>query len=201
MNADKDYLWLPMREFLADLAARTATPGGGTVAALVGAIAAAQARMVIEYSRGKGASAQQEARLAELLEEFKRATDMFTQLMREDMAAYERFAASRKSGQPGEKERALAMAVTVPMEIVVLGGAVLARLDELKTLVNPSLLGDLRVAALLSHGSARAASVTIGVNLEGLPDRNEAERLANRLDILLGRAGRHRSAVVHYHPL
>jgi len=198
MSADKDYLVLPIREFLADLAAKRPTPGGGSVAAMAAATAVAQARMVVAYSLSKGASDREEARLLELTEELRRAGEMFGQLIREDMAAYERFAAAGKQDDPQERERAVATAATVPMEIVVLSGAVLARLDEVKTFVNQRLVSDLQVAAILAYSAAEAAGVSVRINLDGLSDREEAERLDRRLDMLLGRADRNRNGVVHY---
>jgi len=198
MSADKDYLVLPIREFLADLAAKRPTPGGGSVAAMAAATAVAQARMVVAYSLSKGASDREEARLLELTEELRRAGEMFGQLIREDMAAYERFAAAGKQDDPQERERAVATAATVPMEIVVLSGAVLARLDEVKTFVNQRLVSDLQVAAILAYSAAEAAGVSVRINLDGLSDREEAERLDRRLDMLLGRADQNRNGVVHY---
>jgi formiminotetrahydrofolate cyclodeaminase len=199
MSADKDYLSLPLGELLADLAARTPTPGGGSAAAVVGGLAAAQARMVVEYTLGKPEYAEHEARLRELLDEFRRAQEMFAQLMREDMAAYERLVASRKANAE-ERARATATAVAVPMEVVVLAGAVAARLDEIKAFVNRYLLSDLRVAAILAYAAARAAGMNVRINLQDLNDPKEAERLDSQLDLLVGRAGRHQDAAVNYQP-
>jgi formiminotetrahydrofolate cyclodeaminase len=200
MSADKDYMSQPLGVFLTDLAARGPTPGGGSVGALVGALAAAQARMVIEYTLGRKQSAEHEPRLRQLLDELTRAGEMLTQLMAEDMAAYERMAASRKSDDEEERERGLATAVAVPMEMVVLAGAVVARLDEIKTFVNPNLFSDLQVAAILAYSSARSACTSVRINLNAMTDRKEASRLENQLDMLVGRAARHRNAVVHHQP-
>ncbi len=57
MSASKDYLRLPLHDFLADVAARTPTPGGGSVAAAVGALGAALARMALAYTEGRPAGA------------------------------------------------------------------------------------------------------------------------------------------------
>jgi glutamate formiminotransferase/formiminotetrahydrofolate cyclodeaminase len=198
MSADKDYFALPLREFVDDLAAAQPTPGGGSLAAVVGALAAAQARMVIEFTVGRPKYAAHESRLRELLEELKRAAEMFRQLMSEDMAGYERFAAARKGNDPEERQHATATIVAVPMEIVVLAGAVTARLDEIKGGVNPALFSDLKVAAILAHAAVRSAAANARTNLPDLADRKEAERLQNQLDMLIGRSGRHRDSVLHY---
>ena len=124
MSADKDYLSLPLRTFLADLAAKTPTPGGGSVAALTGALAAAQARMCVEYTVGKPKFAAHETKLREALAEFKRAEEAFGRLMAEDMAAYERLSAANKADDPTEQQQAVATAAAVPMEIAALAGAV-----------------------------------------------------------------------------
>ncbi|MHC4443767.1 MAG: cyclodeaminase/cyclohydrolase family protein [Planctomycetota bacterium] len=201
MSADKQYLSLPMKEFLDDLSAKSPTPGGGSVAAVAGTLAAAQARMVVEYTIGKKRYAEHQKRLTEVIEEFKRAGDMFGQLMSEDMAAYERLAAAYKAGDNNELEKAVATATAVPMEIVFLACAVVARTDEIKAFVNQNLLCDLRVAAIMAYASARSASTAVRVNMENMTDRKEAARLENQLDMVLGRTARHRNAVVHYRML
>lgn len=200
MSADKDYLSLPLQTFLADLAAKQPTPGGGSVAAMVGAVAACQARMVLEYTVGKDKFAEHEARLRELLAELERAEAMFSQLMTEDMAAYERWASARKTDDTDERQHAIATATAVPMEIVVLAAAVAARLDEIKAAVNPYLLSDLQVAATLLDASAQSAAANARVNIAELADKKEAERLRDQLDMLVGRTSRHRNAVAHYQP-
>lgn len=200
MTATKDYLSLPLQTFLSDLASRTPTPGGGSVSAVTGALAAAQARMVVEYTIGKEAFAEFEAELREKLDEFRRAEEVFEQLISEDMAAYERLATTRKSDQPEEYDRAVATAAAVPMEIVVLAGAVAARIDEIKACVNRMLFSDLQVAAILAFAAASAAGVSVRVNLGSLSDRNEAARLEDQLDLIISRANKHRAAVVHYPP-
>jgi len=200
MSADKDYLSLPLRTFLADLAARTATPGGGSVAAMAGLLAAAQARMVVEYTVGKPRFAAYENKLQDALRELQRAEEAFGRLMGEDMAAYERLSASRKVDDRAEKERAVATAAAVPMEIAALADVMLALLDDLKTCVNPHLLSDLKVAAIMALSAARCAALNVEVNLPGLADRDSADRVAAQLRQILDHAHTHRNAVVHHNP-
>jgi len=200
MGTGDDYRLLPFGRFLDDIAAREPSPGGGSVAAAAGALAAALARMVVEYTTGKKRVADHEERLRQLLDEFRRAGDMLGELMGEDMAAYERYAAARKSPDAQEQSRALATAVAVPMEMVVVAAAVAARLDEIKGYVNSYLYSDLQVAAILADAAAASAAITARGNLPHLPDPNEARELGEKLDSLLARTREHRDAVVAHVP-
>lgn len=197
MNTDKDYLSLPLKVFLADLAARTPTPGGGSVAALAGALAAAQARMCVEYTLGKPKFAAHEDVLRRALAELSRAEAAFGRLMAEDMAAYEHLSSVRKAGDPAETQQAVAVAAAVPMEIAALAGAVLALLDDLKERINPHLLSDLKVAAVVALATAQSAALNVEVNLRELSDGTEVERGDKEMTRLLEHASSHRNSVLN----
>lgn len=199
MSTEKDYLSLPMREFLTDAGAKSPTPGGGSVAAVVGALAASLARMAVAYTAGKPRFADHEDRLQELLDEFQRACETFGKLMKDDMAAYEQFTAARTQGDD-EKQQAVLKAIAVPMETIVQAVALAARLDEMKSFTNPYLLSDLQAAAVLAAAAGRAASTSLQSNLASLADRHEAERLGDQLDQLLARLDKHHNTVMDYFP-
>ena len=151
MSAHKDYLALPLREFLTDLGEKSPTPGGGSVAALTGALSASLARMAVAYTLGRKDASQHQSRLEELSGELHDTMKSFCQLVQEDMAAYETFAATRRTGKPAEQQQAILRAIAVPMEIIVLAGAVAAWADEIKSFVNRYLLSDLQAAVELEH--------------------------------------------------
>jgi formiminotetrahydrofolate cyclodeaminase len=200
MSAQKDYLSLPLNEFLQDASARTPAPGGGSVSALSGASGATMACMVVNYTVGKRHFAAHEEKLQEALSEFERARDMFTQLMAEDMAAYERFSEARGSSNEIEVQRAVATAAAVPLEIATLAAVLIAYLDEIKEIVNPNLYSDLRVAAILADACAQAAAVNVRVNTEQLDNRTEADRLEKQLAEQLANTTRHRDSIINYQP-
>src|SRR5947208_984462 len=85
-----------IEDFLAAAAAKQPAPGGGSVAALAGALAAAMGEMVLNYSVGKKNLAQFEPELREALSELTRARQLLLQLMVEDQVAYESLTAARK---------------------------------------------------------------------------------------------------------
>src|SRR5271163_3043342 len=108
--------------FVEQLAAPTATPGGGSAAAAGGAMAAGLATMVASMSRGKKAYLQYErelseaiARLSQLREELKAAIDADAESFNAVMKAYRR----AKESADGDKgiEAALKQATSVPLGV------------------------------------------------------------------------------------
>src|SRR5579864_2856405 len=112
--------------FVEQLAAPTATPGGGSASAAAGAMAAGLAHMVAAMSRGKKAYLQYEsqlsaaiARLTPLREELKAAVDADAESYNSVMKAYKvaKTAADEKSGD-AMVEQALKGATAVPLGVV-----------------------------------------------------------------------------------
>src|SRR4051812_34464454 len=82
--------------FLSATAARQPTPGGGSVTALTGALAAALGEMVINYSLGKKDLEAYASELRPAQAEFVKARELLLALMIEDQTAYETLSSSRK---------------------------------------------------------------------------------------------------------
>lgn len=195
-NQDCDLLGLSVREFLNRAASRTPTPGGGSVAALVGALAATMAQMTARYTAGNPKYAQHEAAIGEWIAELGRAQAAFCELLAEDVAAYERFAAAGKSGD--DRAKALATATAVPLEIAAMAGALAESLDRMKERCNRNLLSDLAVGAVLCEAAASSAASNVRVNLAQFADREEADRIACDLESVLVRTRQHRDRVVGF---
>src|SRR5271170_1831694 len=108
--------------FVEQLAAPTATPGGGSAAAAAGAMAAGLATMVALMSRGKKAYLQYEAelsaaiaQLSQLREELKAAIDADAESYNEVMKAYKQ--AKESTNADGIIEAALKEATSVPLSV------------------------------------------------------------------------------------
>src|SRR5579859_4403419 len=116
--------------FIEQLAAPTATPGGGSAAAASGAMAAGLAAMVASMSRGKKAYAQYErelseaiSRLSQLREELKASIDADAESYNSVMAAYKK--ARESSSAHGLVDSALKQATRVPLNVAEKSGEVL----------------------------------------------------------------------------
>lgn len=169
-------------DFLVALAAKQPTPGGGSVAAMAGALAAAMGEMVLNYSVGKKDLAAHEPQLREALAEFTRARDMLCQLMLEDQLAFEKLTAARKAcNNAGDSDPTFAAAllacIRIPQSIGAVASALLLLSERITPIVNKYLLSDLAVCAEMSMATVRCAAYNVRVNLADVSDSKERERL------------------------
>jgi formiminotetrahydrofolate cyclodeaminase len=168
-------------EFLDAAAAKRPAPGGGSVTALVGALAASMGEMVVNYSVGKKDLAAHEPRLREGLAELNRARLMMLELMVEDQAAFAALSAARKAAMnQGDRDPTFAAAllacIRVPQTIAATAAAVLDLCGQLTPIVNRFLLSDLAVCAELSMATVRCAAHNVTINLPDVSDEHERGR-------------------------
>src|SRR2546429_3061408 len=119
-----------LQDFLSELAAKKPTPGGGSVAALAGALAAAMGEMVVNYSIGKKDLAAHEPALREALAEVTRARALLVELLIEDQLAFEKLTQARKAcNNLGDKDPTFAAAllacIRIPQTVAATGAAIL----------------------------------------------------------------------------
>src|SRR5688500_17934620 len=125
-----------LKQFLDAAAARQPTPGGGSITALVGALAAATGEMVVNYSIGKKGLEGHRDELSTSLDELHRARQLLLALMVEDQSAYEALTAVKKlpRGSPQRDAQlpvALLASVRTPHAVAATATGVLALCDRL----------------------------------------------------------------------
>jgi glutamate formiminotransferase/formiminotetrahydrofolate cyclodeaminase len=169
-----------IKAFLDAAAAKQPAPGGGSVAALAGALAASMGEMVVNYSVGKKTLAAYEADLQEALKEFHRARQLMLALMAEDQAGYVALTEMRKklkdgACKPEHFDAALLASIRVPQAIGATAVAVIELADRMAQKVNHYLLSDLAVCAELAMATARCATYNVRVNLSDVKDAGERD--------------------------
>ena len=87
-----------VREFLEKVAEKTPTPGGGSIAALAGAIACSLAEMVCNLTIGKKKYAGVEGKMKELANKMKQRRQEFLKLVEEDAKAFDEVMKAYKEG-------------------------------------------------------------------------------------------------------
>src|SRR6202795_4379059 len=167
------------RPFLDAVAAPTATPGGGSVSAFAGALAASLGQMVAGLSRKKKSQAGFADQLSSALDEMRRIADELAEAIDRDAASYDAVMAAFKlsqgdSQEKGQREEAIQKATKgaseVPLQAAARSVALFERLGQLDAIVAASMRSDLQVARLMAEAGARGALANVEINLDGLTD-------------------------------
>lgn len=159
--------------FIEQLAAPTATPGGGSAAAASGAMAAGLAGMVAAMSRGKKAYIKHEsqlneaiARLTMLREELKSAIDADAESYNVVMKAYK---AAKESSDGGRMiTQALEQATSVPLGVAERAVEVAQIATSLIAITNPNMRSDLTTAVALAKAALTGALANVEINLDSI---------------------------------
>jgi len=192
---------LSVRDFIAELGAGTPTPGGGSVAALCGALGSALAAMVAGLTLGKeryrdGWATMEEVRGA--ADELRR---LFLELVQEDTDAYQRVLASLRLPKGTDEEKAsrqtalqdaLKRAASVPLE-TLRASEQLAHLAKASVEKGtPSALTDADAARHLARAAAGIAAANVKVNVADIVDdrfvnecMSEVEERVRRVEALV----------------
>jgi len=175
--------------FVEQLAAPTATPGGGSAAAASGAMAAGLASMVASMSRGKKAYVQYErelseaiGRLSQLREELKAAIDADANSYNAVMNAHKAAKSSAKGD--GLIDAALKQATSVPLSVAERAKEVAEIADKLKPLTNPNMTSDLTTASALARAAIEGALANVDINLESLKDQGFVSEMRRKAGAL-----------------
>jgi len=167
------------RPFLEAVASPTATPGGGSVSAFAGALAAALGQMVAGLSRKKKSQAGYADQLSAALDEMRRIAEELSEAIDRDAASYDAVMAAFKLSQGDAQEtrqrqeaiqKATRGAAEVPMNVATRAVELFERLGQLEGIAAASMRSDLQVARLMAEAGARGALANVEINLEGLTD-------------------------------
>jgi methenyltetrahydrofolate cyclohydrolase len=185
--------------FLDDVAARVPAPGGGAVAALQAAQAAALLAMVARYSDGPRYAADAET-IGSVLTAAEDLRAECLRLAEEDAAAFGAVGAAY--ALPRDSERALAIrsgaiaaalagAAEPPARVVAASGRLVGLAETLLPRGNRNVITDIAAAAESARGAAATARVNVEVNLSGIPDDSVREQFRAAIagtDAVLARA-------------
>jgi formiminotetrahydrofolate cyclodeaminase len=206
---DDRLIELPTRELIDRLATSAPVPGGGSAAALAGAMAAALVQMVVELTSGRTAAAEHEAALGRVRDAAQRCRSELLELAEVDSAAYQAVVVARRMPRGTDEERvardariaeATREATEAPRRIMRASERVLGLAEEMAPIGNRNAVSDVGVAGLLASAGLRGGALNVGINLpylpEGDPIRDEAaDEVARLTHGLAGREVALREAV------
>lgn len=159
MKKFQDYT---LSEYCDVLSQKVSVPGGGSAAALSGALGAALLSMVVNYSLGKKTD-DVDAKLKEILKKSEVLRKRFLELVDLDAQAYLEFVNARKADEP-TKEKARQRACEVPLEIAQLCYQALNLAPYLVLEGNKYLVSDVEVALELLGAAYKSAMFNVRIN-------------------------------------
>jgi formiminotetrahydrofolate cyclodeaminase len=188
---------LPLRamveEFVKTVAGPTPTPGGGSVAALAGALAAGLGEMVCGVSlKRKSFSAHHavlesaQASLAALRERLMEIVDLDPQSYEGVMRAFKlpKSTEAEKHARDEAVETAGKQASVIPLEAAELAAAVLKEIAGLAGITIAQAASDLSVAANMAETARRGGIENVRANLPGVHDAVWLRDIEDRLEKL-----------------
>lgn len=177
---------LSIRDFVQELAGEKPAPGGGSVAALAGALAAALCAMVGNLTVGRKSQEKAWPAMAKVRDEAEVIATELLRLVDADTEAYNQVTAAfrlPKENKEQQAERIVAIqaalreAAQVPLKTL----QTLTRMPELARqaleLGNPNCITDAGVAIQLVRAGAFGAAYNVRINAKELKDQPEAQRL------------------------
>jgi glutamate formiminotransferase/formiminotetrahydrofolate cyclodeaminase len=163
--------------FIEQLAAPTATPGGGSASAAAGAMAAGLAHMVAAMSRGKKAYLQYEAQLSEAIARLSTLREELKSAIDEDAKAFDDVMKAFKTSKDAPDAAAVRLPSIKQATLVPLGVAQKSRevkqwAVKLGPITNPKAASDLKVAQALADAALSGAIENVEINLQDLADES-----------------------------
>ncbi len=184
--------------FLDALASKAPTPGGGSVAALSGAMAAGLVSMVCALTIGKKQFADIEEEVRGIYNQSEQLRQELLDLAQADIEVFERLSAAYKLPKTTEADAAsrkaaiqtvTRQAADVPLRTARAASALLPLCASLATRCGRLVVSDVGVAALLARSTVQSALLNVEINLAALDDHLYVHEVRARIeDLTIGLA-------------
>jgi len=203
-DIDKKVIGMPERngplvnmkvvDFVDEVSRDTPAPGGGSIAALAGAIGSALASMVVNLSVGKSEFDKQYEGLCELAERAQAIKDLLVRAVDEDTEAFNGVIAGIRMPKDTEEQleaRAAAIqagykaAAEVPLQTAKLCREVLDLCERAADIGNEAVMSDAGVGALMARAGVQGAIHNVRINLPHTEDAEFIETMQRELGTLL----------------
>ncbi len=179
-----------INQYVHELAGGDPTPGGGSAAALIGALGAALVSMVGNLTVGRKKYAAVEAEMQEMIQSVGKLQEQLLLLCSQDTEAYDMVMAAYKLPKATAEEKAarkqaidesLRAACGVPLQIADAAIGVLRLAEQAGKQGNVNAISDAAVGGIAAHAALHSALLNVRINLKSLPQDGWAEQTAARV--------------------
>lgn len=184
---------LPVEEFAALTGSAAPAPGGGSVSALCGALAAALGEMVAHLTAGKQKYAASQEEMEVLLKELPSLEKRLLLAVDEDTRAFDRYMSALSLPKATEEEKALRKAAMqdglkaaalVPLSAAEAAASLFPYLEKGLVSGNPNTVTDGMVAIMLARTCVLGTVFNVRVNLNSINDPEFTEKAAEKCGVL-----------------
>jgi glutamate formiminotransferase/formiminotetrahydrofolate cyclodeaminase len=189
-ESKKSLVKMDVREFCNETLSDSPAPGGGSVAALMGALGASLGGMVANLSAGKRGWDDKLEYFSNWAVKAQQLKDELLSLVDEDTAAFNKvmdaFALSKESAEEKRARSAAIEAATkyaaeVPLKVMETASKSYALLAEMAEKGNPASISDVGVGALATRACIEGAALNVRINLGQLKDEKFKSNLQGKL--------------------
>jgi len=180
--------------FLDELASNSPTPGGGSVAALAGALGAALISMVGNLTVGKKKYEDVEEDIKKIIGSSEKLRYELSQLIEEDVKVFNNFMATYKMPRETEDEKkmrtekiqeALIEAAKIPLRVAYKCLDIMILSQEAAEKGNINVISDAGVAVLMAEAALESAILNVKINLRKIKDEKIRTELSSSIKELL----------------
>ncbi len=182
---------MTLKAFADETASESPAPGGGSIAAYMGALAAALGTMVANLSAHKAGWDERWEEFSNYADGGRILVDRLTALVDEDTEAFNRIMAvyampkstdEEKAARAEALEKATLYATEVPLNTMKTAYDAFELLEAMAREGNPASVSDAGVGALAARAAVFGAQLNVRINASGLKDRTRAEALCDEAD-------------------
>jgi formiminotetrahydrofolate cyclodeaminase len=186
-----------IKMFLDEVASSSPAPGGGSVAALSGALGAALSSMVCNLTRGKQGYETVQDEIREILEKSEGLRKDLTDLIDKDTDAFNEVIKALKMPKETEDQKeqrrnamqiAFKQAAEVPLETARKCEQILDIAHIVAEKGNKNSISDAAVSALMAQTGVQAAMLNVRINLSSIKDTEYVQQVSTELHELLQNA-------------
>lgn len=179
-------------QFLDGLSDSTPTPGGGSAAAMAGAMGASLVSMVARLTITNEKYAHVRKDMKKILTSSERIRQNLVQLIDDDTDAYKHVMQAYRMPKDDVKKRSAAIqkatrkATIIPFNVANLSLQVLELADAVSTKGMKNAVSDVGVGAALAHAAVHGAVYNVRINLKSIKDERFAKIMETDVSEILG---------------
>lgn len=179
-----------VRDFIRSVASSSPTPGGGSVAALCGALSGSLTAMVCNLTIGRDKYDDVRPEMERALEDSSKLVERLTELVDEDAQAYASVVTALRLPKGTDEEKGkrleamqngLRRAIAVPVEVMELSLEAIRLAYLVVRKGNEGALSDSGSGAMLAFAALHAASMNVKINLKQIQDQEFKNEVAEKL--------------------